>query len=114
MGGTLLLGELQIGEASADEHHGTTKQLADRLTKIVLDIGPRLRIANCEPQTIHLSPWQSPPEPPSAKSNDRSHAREQPGPPEDQQRPQSPRAGIGSDSASKGAENYQDRADKTP
>jgi hypothetical protein len=64
MGGLLLLLKLHIGEARADEHRGTTQELADRLTKIVFDIGPRLCIANCKPQTMHLSLRKSPPKPP--------------------------------------------------
>lgn len=51
--------ELQIRHRGTyprrDQHHGTAKQLADRLTKIVLYVGPGLRIADHEPQTIHLS-----------------------------------------------------------
>jgi hypothetical protein len=41
----LLLGELQIRRAGAEQHRGAAKRLADGLAEIVLGIGAGLRIS---------------------------------------------------------------------
>jgi len=39
-----LLLELQISEASADQHRGATDQLGEGLTKVVFDVGAIFRL----------------------------------------------------------------------
>jgi hypothetical protein len=52
-----LLGELQVGGTSTDQHRCATECLADGLAEIIFDIGPRLRVVNLDIQLPHLPPW---------------------------------------------------------
>jgi len=98
-------------EPSTEQNEQPGENLADCFAEIVLDIGPRLRVADCEPQPVDLPLRQLPPQPPGAKSNHRDHTGDHPGPLDEHQRPQGQRSGIYPYAGGKGGENDQHRGE---
>ena len=64
MGRLLLLGELQIRRAGADQHRGAAERLTDGLAEVVLGIGAGLRVVDLDVQLRTCRSRQPPPEPP--------------------------------------------------